>query len=101
MIDQNQQPTPDILDRATEALRTAPISGSPPPRLVAETIAALQPLAVPSNTPQLQQRRQRMFRVARYSGVAAAILLLAFGAAMFWPWDRGGAFGQAKFTFIP
>src|SRR6476659_2622395 len=46
---------------------------------------------------QLQnERRQRMFRMARYGSLAAAILLAVFATSALWLLDRGAstAFGQ-------
>ncbi len=66
------QPKSDMLDRAIEALRTVPTLDRPPSSCVASTLAALnsQPiLPVPSLN---QQRRQRMFRIARYSGAGCS-----------------------------
>jgi outer membrane lipoprotein-sorting protein len=85
------QPKSDMLDRAIEALRTVPTLDRPPSSCVASTLAALssQPISpVPSLN---QQRRQRMFRIARYSGLAAALILLAFGVGVIWLFDRGAA----------
>ena len=85
------QPKSDMLARAIEALRTVPTLDRPPSSCVASTLVALNPqpiLPVPSLN---QQRRQRMFRIARYSGAVAALLLVAFGASVIWLWDRSAA----------
>ena len=85
------QPKSDMFDRAIEALRTEPTLDRPPSSCVARTLAALksQPiLPVPSAN---QQRRQRMCRIARYSSLVAALLLVALGPSVVWLWDRSAA----------
>jgi hypothetical protein len=66
----------DVLDQAINELRAAPVPEGPPPQLVASTIEALQPLAQPQSG-RVSQRRRLMFRIARYSGIAASITFLA------------------------
>ena len=41
----NDDPTPDLLDRATAALRAVPVPGGPPPETVAGTLSALKTVA--------------------------------------------------------
>ena len=77
----------DSLDQATEALRDTPIPDGPTQHLVASTIEALRP-SVP-DTVRLHDRRQLMFRIARYSGATAAASLLCCFAVWFFVMDRG------------
>jgi hypothetical protein len=92
----NQQPAPDNLDRATEALRYVPVSEKPPQRFRTAVIEALQTQISVLDMIRLQYRRQRMIRIARYSGLVAALLLLVIGASIIWLWDRDAspAFAQ-------
>jgi outer membrane lipoprotein-sorting protein len=75
MTDRDEQPT-DILNRALAALRDEPIPEGPPPELAASTLEALR------NKGQTEEvwahpRRKLMFRIARYSGIAAAVASVA------------------------
>jgi outer membrane lipoprotein-sorting protein len=92
----NDQPTADILDSAIEQLRRVPVSNALPERLVAETLAALHFHTTTLDSVRLQSRRQRMFRIARYSKLAAAVLLLSVGAGVFWLTNQSASsvFGQ-------
>jgi len=102
MNDANHQLEVDILDRATAALRNTAASESPPPRVVKATIEALNSRFGQTETgsPKIlrreSERRQRMFRIARYSSLAAALLLMVVGASVALFIDRGAstAFGQ-------
>ena len=102
MNDENHQPVIDLLDRAMAALRSTAASESPPPRVVVATIEALNSRfgQTETNSSEIRPReietRQRMFRIARYSTVAAAILLMVVGASLVLFMDRGAspAFGQ-------
>src|SRR5947208_5478265 len=102
MNDENHQGDIDVLDRATAALRNASVSEPPPERIVAATMETLNSRFSQAeiNSPEIlrreNDRRQRMFRIARYSSLAAALLLAAVGASLALLWDRGAstAFGQ-------
>jgi hypothetical protein len=71
-------PPIDRLDLATDALRTTSIPAGPAPDLMAATIAALQAQSQLQTTDivRFQERRKLMFRIARYSGVTSAMILL-------------------------
>ena len=90
------QPTSDMLARAIEALRTVPTLDRPPSSCVASTLAFLSSQPIQPVRSLNQHRRQRMFRIARYSGAVAALLLVAFSASVVWLWDRSAvpAFAQ-------
>jgi len=102
MNDENHQGDIDLLDRATAALRNTAASESAPPHVIAATMEALNSRfgQTEINSPEIlrreNERRQRMFRIARYSGLAAAILLMIVGAGVALLIDRGAssAFGQ-------
>lgn len=86
MSEANNRPTPDILDRATEALRDAPVPSGPPSDLVAATVAAVQNRlagAVPGE-PARQQRRRRIMRYVGYGTAATAAAGLLAVAGMLW-----------------
>jgi outer membrane lipoprotein-sorting protein len=81
----------DRLERATEALRGAPVADGPPPQVVAATVRALQSLNNSPDAIRLSQRRSTMFRVARYGSLAAAALLAALVAGwLLLPGRMGG-----------
>lgn len=88
MNEENHQGDIDILDRATTALRNAPASESPPQRVLAATIGALNSRFGHTETgsPEIyryeNERRQRMVRIARYSSLAAVLLLMVVGAGV-------------------
>jgi uncharacterized membrane protein YgdD (TMEM256/DUF423 family) len=81
--DRNDQPTSDVLDRATAALRDAAAPEGPPPGLVASTVEALQSLNPTPDAVRLRERRRTMLYLARYGGLAAAVVLLAVAAGAF------------------
>lgn len=86
MSEANSQPTPDVLDEATRALRDAPLPPGPPPDLTAATVAAMQRLTgtVPASDPTRQQRRRKIMRYIGYGTATAAAVALATTAALFW-----------------
>lgn len=86
MTDRDEQAM-DVLDRAISELRDATVPEGPPPQLVASTIEALQPLARPQSD-RASQRRQLMFRIVRYSSLAAALGFLAILGAWLLLIDR-------------
>jgi outer membrane lipoprotein-sorting protein len=71
----NQQP--DLLESALDAMRREPLPPGPSPELVEATVRQLQPTSPSPDELRRQQRRQRMFRIARYSSLSAAALALA------------------------
>jgi hypothetical protein len=87
MTPRNEQ-GPDLLERALAALRDAPCPSGPPAPLAAATVEALQAAAqIPEIIP-LRERRQKMFRLARYGGLGAAAMLLVALAAWLILLDR-------------
>jgi hypothetical protein len=86
----------DLLDRAAAALREAPVADGPPPALAASMVEALQAASVPPDVVRLRERRRKMFCIARYSGAAAAAMLLAVLAGWLFLMDRTAplAFGD-------
>jgi outer membrane lipoprotein-sorting protein len=93
MTDRQIHPEGDLLERATAALRDTGGPAGPPPGVAASTLQALRALDTPPDTIRLLERRKLMFRIARYSGAAAA-LVAAVVAASLWLIDR-----TAQFTF--
>jgi hypothetical protein len=90
--ERNDQPVSDVLDHAIAALRATEGSGGPPPRLVASTIEALQNLDQGPDFVRFPEKRNRMFTLLRYSGVAA-VLMLAVGL---WGLDRNAGLSFAQ-----
>lgn len=79
MTDSNHRPHPDALERATEALRDAPVLAGPPADLTAATIAAVQnrlPGTVPGEPAQPLSRRAKVMRYIRYGSLATAAAVL-------------------------
>ncbi|MHC4406085.1 MAG: LolA family protein [Planctomycetota bacterium] len=87
----DKRPT-DALDRATEALREAPVPEGPPGRLVASTVEALQSLEPPPDPVRMNERRKRMLRITRYVGACAAAALLV--GLILWLPGRGSALAE-------
>lgn len=77
MTERNEQQPVDDLDLATAALRDMSIPDGPPSQLMASTVEALQSASIPPDVIRLNERKQKMFRLIRYSGAAAAVALLA------------------------
>jgi hypothetical protein len=75
MTEHNEQPTEDVLDRATAALRNTAIPDGPPAHLTASTVEALQS-ANPPDVVRLNERKRTMFRIMRYGSTAVAAALL-------------------------
>lgn len=86
MSDLNYQPTPDILDHATEALRDAPVPAGLPADLTAATLAAVNNRLAGMVPVELarQQRRRRIMRYVGFGTATAAAVVLATAAALFW-----------------
>jgi outer membrane lipoprotein-sorting protein len=91
MSGHNQQPEPARLEQGIEALRSTPVPDGPSRDLMASTLAALESHVAPPSTIRTHERRQLMFRIARYSGIAAAVLTLAGLAGFLWLFDRTAA----------
>ena len=94
MVDRDDKPTLYPLDRATEALRNAPVREGPPPRLVASTVETLQASTTPPEDFRLRKRIILMFRITRYAGLATAVALLIALIGSFWFSDSGTAFAD-------
>lgn len=93
MSGQNHQPTPDVLDQATaalrESLRNVPVPPGPSDELVASTVGAV----AARDRVAVEGRRRRLFRYLRYA--AAAVLALIALAGLLWPrGDRVVAFDR-------
>ncbi len=73
----NHQEKPDMLDAAVQSLREMPIPDGPSPELVASTLEALHSSQPTPDEIRLQERKARMFRIARYSSLIAATVALA------------------------
>ena len=85
----DREPSDDLLDRAFESLRTAPVSDGPPPHVVASTVEAIHSSKTEPEKTRLAERRRIMFRIARFSGATAAALLLCFVVVWTLVIDRG------------
>ncbi|HWY86618.1 MAG TPA: hypothetical protein VNX28_07835 [Gemmataceae bacterium] len=92
MNERNERHEIDMVDRATAALRDAPIPEGPPPQLAASTTLKLQAL---TTSPNRLQRRNRVATIVRYCAAAAATLLVVLGGA-FWLIDRNATFTFAQ-----
>lgn len=76
MNDPSEKPADDLVGQAFDALSDSPIPEGPPANLVVSTVEALLASEdAPDNT-RLLKRRKLMFRIARYSGFAAAASIL-------------------------
>lgn len=95
MTDRNDKPM-DLLEQALAALRDAPVADGPSPRHVASTVEALQTAMIPPDVVRLRERRRKMFRIARYSTAAAAVVLLVIGAAGLFLMDRTASLAFAQ-----
>jgi hypothetical protein len=95
MTNSNEQPH-DLLERAIEALRDAPIPDGPPPEVVASTVADLKASATAAHAAAPHTRTQIMFRIMRYSSVAAAITFVAVVIAWLWLPDRSASRALAQ-----
>ena len=95
MSDMNTEPAPDPLNEALKVLRDQPVPPLPT-LLEASTVEALQTNSLAPEVLRLRQRRQLMFRIARYGSLATAALVLIILGASFLLMDRnaGFAFGQ-------
>ena len=95
MSDMNTKPAPDPLDEAVKVLRDQPVPPLPT-LLEASTVEALQTNSLAPEVLRLRQRRELMFRIARYGSLATAGLVLIILGASFLLMDRnaGFAFGQ-------
>jgi outer membrane lipoprotein-sorting protein len=66
----------DLLDRVIEAFRNEPVPEGPPSDLAAETVELLSSAGPRWTTNPPQQRRARMLRIARNTGLGAAAVIL-------------------------
>jgi hypothetical protein len=89
--DRAEHPLEDLLDRATTALRDAPIPGGPSADLVASTVRTLQALDHQPDLVRPRQRKNLMFRIVRYSSLAAALVLIAVAVGWLFVMDRTAA----------
>jgi outer membrane lipoprotein-sorting protein len=81
----------DVLDRALEALRAAPIQEGPSPELAASTVEALQSMTGPA-TVRLDQKRTTMTLLILRNGVfAAAAVFLVYVASWLFLMDCAAA----------
>lgn len=85
----DREPSDDLLDRAFEALRAAPVPDGPPRHVVSSTVEAIHSSKTEPEKTRLADRRKIMFRIARFSGATAAALLLCFVAVWVLVIDRG------------
>jgi outer membrane lipoprotein-sorting protein len=94
--DANHRPNPDALDRATGALRDAPVPPGPPADLAAGTLEAINN-RLAGAVPAEQVRRERRRLIMRYVGFGtAAAAVLAIGIVLWSPsWSRAGMFDRA------
>jgi len=88
MSERNEQPPADELEMAIAALRDAPVPDGPPAPLAASTVEALRSAGILPEIHRREKRRKTMFRILRYSGVAAALSLLGVLAAWLVLMDR-------------
>jgi hypothetical protein len=93
MILRDEQEIPNLVDRAAQALRNASIPDGPPADLVSSTVDALLSARCRPGTPRPSERRSSTFLIARYSTVAAAIIVSAVLAG--WLFLKDHAAGPA------
>jgi outer membrane lipoprotein-sorting protein len=88
MTNHDEQGARDFLEKALAALRDAPVPDGPPPDVAASTVRALQSTGKLPDVVRRSERRKKMLRIARYSGAAAAVTLLAVLACWLLLMDR-------------
>ena len=88
MTERNERQPVDVLDLATIALRDTSIPDGPPSQLTASTVEALQSARFPPDVVRLHERKQKMFRLFRYSSAAAAVALVAILGSWLFLMDR-------------
>ena len=86
--DRAEHPLEDLLDRATTALRDVPIPGGLSPDLVASTVETLQAMNRQPDLVRPNHRKDAMFRLVRYSGFAAALVLIVIAVGWLFVIDR-------------
>jgi outer membrane lipoprotein-sorting protein len=97
MNDQLNPVSKDKLEESASALRNVRVPDGPSPALVASTVEALQSLTTSPGLFRRIKRRELMFRIARYSSVAAALsLLLVGGWVVFGEYGTNIAFAQVE-----
>lgn len=90
MSDLNGQPPPDPLERATAALRDAPVPPGPPDDLTAATVAAVHTRLAALGAARRQQRQRRR-RIMRYAGFGTAAAAAVAVAVTLWPGGSAAA----------
>jgi hypothetical protein len=88
MTNHDEQGAPDFFEQALAALRDTPVPDGPTPDLAASTVRALLSTGKSPDVVRRSERRMKMFRIARYSGAAAAVTLLAVLAGWLLMMDR-------------
>jgi outer membrane lipoprotein-sorting protein len=94
MTERNERQPVDVLDLATAALRDLSIPDGPPPQLVASTVEAMQSAEFPPDVIRITERKQKMFRLIRYSSAGAAAALVAILAGWLFLVDHAAAFAD-------
>lgn len=89
MSNHGYKPADDLVERAFDAIRNAPVPEVPPARVVASTIEALTASETSPDTVRIQRRRETMFRIARYGGFAAALSAAVVVAVWLFATDGG------------
>ena len=79
MTHREDQQAMDAVERAGRALRDVRVPPGPSPTIVASTVEALRALDISPELARRNTRRELMFRIGRYSGVAAAACLVVVG----------------------
>ncbi|WP_020473938.1 hypothetical protein [Zavarzinella formosa] len=92
MTDRNERTPEESLARAVIALRDLSIPDGPPAQLTASTVEALQSAMTRPGIHRPTERKQKMFRLFRYSGTAAAVVLIATLAGWLFVTDHSTAF---------
>lgn len=77
MNNNTKQERTDVLNDAINSLRKTPGAESPPASVLESTIESLNQLPPLPDQVRLNHRRALMFRIARYSGLSAAVIALA------------------------
>jgi outer membrane lipoprotein-sorting protein len=91
MVDQKEYETDDRLERATGAIRDTLVPDGPLPHIIRSTIEAIEVSASLSRPAPPRERRLFEFRVVRYAGIAAVLMVLVFSGVWFFSVDRSAA----------
>ena len=89
--DHNEHLLEDLLERATTALRDAPIPGGVSLDLAASTVEKLQATDHQPDLIRPSQRNNLMFRIVRYSSLAAALVFIVAAVSWLFVMDRTAA----------